>query len=318
MILHVTSGLASRCFCIYQAIILCQKYNDELIIIWPVSVDCDIAFLDVFSKKIFENKKIKYYNVYEKKQSLNILLRKGNLLNFCRELKHRITNKNTLEKISGYEILDYYPPSSVGWEGEKYINWVDKCRATFLSAYSKKHEVYIKVYSSILAASDLGSDIPKIQDVLKFKEKYNSFVDEFRQLKNVNNYIGIHIRRTDHDVCIEKSKTSIFIDKINEILNNDSKMMFFLATDDISEEIQLKKIFGDRLFSLNNKTFGRDSKSGMISGMLDLLCLSKSNYILGSSGSVFSNFAAQYGNINLFVADNTVDGNWKLYYEKQV
>lgn len=318
MILHVTSGLASRCFCVYQAIILCKKYNDNLVIIWPVSWDCDIGFLDVFSKKILDNKKIKFYNFYEKKQSLKIFLKSGNLFNFCRELKHRIINKNILKKISKYELLDYYPSDSVGWDGEKYINWVEKCRSTFLSLYSKTHKVYIKVYSSILATSDLGNDIPRIQDIIKFKEKYNSFIDEFKKMENLDNYIGIHIRRTDHDVCIEKSKTSIFVDKINEILNDDCKMKFFLATDDISEEMQLKKIFGDRLFSLNNKTFGRDSKSGMISGILDLLCLSKSNYILGSSGSVFSNFAAQYGNVNLFVADNTVNGNWKLSYEAQV
>lgn len=45
--------------------------------------------------------------------------------------------------------------------------------------------------------------------------------------------------------------------------------------------------------------WGRDSKKAMVGGIVDCLCLSKCKMILGSYSSVFSNFAAKCGRIEM-------------------
>lgn len=75
----------------------------------------------------------------------------------------------------------------------------------------------------------------------------------------------------------------------------------FLATDDRSVEEELKKAFPGRIVTYSDKTWGRNSKSGMESAIIDCLCLSRCNYILGSFCSVFSKFAAGYGNTELII-----------------
>lgn len=49
---------------------------------------------------------------------------------------------------------------------------------------------------------------------------------------------------------------------------------------------------------IQNKVWGRDSKK-QCGGILDCLCLSKCKVILGSCGSVFSDFAAKCGGIEI-------------------
>lgn len=115
------------------------------------------------------------------------------------------------------------------------------------------------------------------------------------------NVIGVHIRRTDHDVAIKNSKTDSFIYKMKQCIAERPQICFFVATDDIQEEKNLCEVFGDRIIVQKNKVWGRDSKEGMISGLIDCLCLSRCEYILGSSTSVFSSFAAEYGDKKLII-----------------
>ncbi len=120
-------------------------------------------------------------------------------------------------------------------------------------------------------------------------------------LRGGGTWIGIHVRRTDHKASIEESTLGSFINKMNDAIADYEGVRFFLATDDHDVEEDLNRVFPGRVFTYCNKTWGRNSKSGMESAIIDCLCLSRCDYILGSYRSVFSKFSALYGDIELII-----------------
>jgi hypothetical protein len=110
---------------------------------------------------------------------------------------------------------------------------------------------------------------------------------------------GVHIRRTDNIKSIEKSTTSLFINTITDLLEKDDNQLFYLSTDDLETENQLKEKFAGHIINQNNKDFKRDTKSGMESAVIDLYALSATKNLLGSYYSSFSDIAAKIKNIPL-------------------
>lgn len=88
---------------------------------------------------------------------------------------------------------------------------------------------------------------------------------------------------------------------MKEIIADHETVRFFLATDDRDVENELSRVFPGRIYTYSNKTWGRNSRLGMESAIVDCLCLSRCDYILGSYQSVFSKFSTMYGNIELIV-----------------
>ena len=103
--------------------------------------------------------------------------------------------------------------------------------------------------------------------------------------------VGVHIRRKDNRVSIEKSPTSAFIKRMRTYPDNT---LFFLATDEPAEVYNLRKEFGPRLITRANM-YDRTSLVGMQLALVDFISLSKCSEILGSAGSSFSEMAAAYG-----------------------
>lgn len=104
--------------------------------------------------------------------------------------------------------------------------------------------------------------------------------------------IGVHIRRTDNKPAIGKSSTDAFCKSMKEALANDSETMFYLATDDLSEEEFLRNQFPGKIISNQNRNLSRDSIAGIQDAMLDLYCLAATNQIIGSFFSSFTDIAA--------------------------
>ena len=111
---------------------------------------------------------------------------------------------------------------------------------------------------------------------------------------------GIHIRRTDNSVAIEKSPIELFIDQINQDIENDSQTKFFLATDDKEVKKLLKESFNSNVYTTGD-VLNRNSREGMQASVVDLFVLSKMSLIYGSHWSSFSEEAAKIGNIDLRV-----------------
>ena len=85
---------------------------------------------------------------------------------------------------------------------------------------------------------------------------------------------------------------------MDEYLMKDQHIKFFLATDSPDVEESIKSNYGDRIIT-HDKTLARNTVSGMQDSLIDLYCLARTNRIIGSFYSSFSEVAAKINNIEL-------------------
>lgn len=114
--------------------------------------------------------------------------------------------------------------------------------------------------------------------------------------------VGVHIRRTDNMPAIGKSSTQSFIETMNREIEADPDTMFYLATDDFSEEEVLRERFPGRIISNQERNLSRDSIEGIQDAMLDLYCLASTKKIIGSFFSSFTDIAADMHQIPKIIA----------------
>lgn len=164
------------------------------------------------------------------------------------------------------------------------------------------------INAEITDAEKIRSDLSENKTV--FISTYNRFYDvqHFKMLvpvkslqrkaeqmisgKETGQFVGLHIRRTDHAGAIEYSPSELFAERMKEF---PPQQRFFLATDSPEEERYFLERFGDRILYNHDKVLRRDCSRGIRDGMVDLLCLNKCGIILGSYYSSFSQTAADWG-----------------------
>ena len=297
MVIRVYSGLMSRIRMIYDAYITVKKYEKvpKLTILWTSEVCCNIHYYDVFDRKQFSDIKLKIVEVnkkgYWETKNIRELIKNAKIWRAFSEVVHRIYFKLLYGFYSkGHEIVRYNDaPEVVTEDFSGYNRWKKGKWAQIKKICEKHRDIYIDGYESFVIPRDV-SDMSKI---IKFKTEYIAAVD-----KIVNgDMVGIHIRRTDHKLAKELSPVELFIQKMDEEINENNAIKFFISTDDKEVETELIKKYGDRIVTQRDKAWGRVSKEEMISGIIDCLCLSKCKKIYGSLSSQFSGFAAEYGNI---------------------
>lgn len=187
----------------------------------------------------------------------------------------------------------YDPPVEIGWEGVGYTIWQNGCWQRVKGYLEKRINFCAGIYCGLIK----GEQTDVCSDAIAFRQ---DLCDKAKQIVD-NDFVGVHIRRTDHLAAIRESTLDIFIERMKEAISHKADTQFFLATDDKSVEEELRRVFPNRIHTYEDKIWGRESKNGMESAIVDCLCLSRCEYILGSYQSVFSKFAALYGNKELIV-----------------
>lgn len=110
--------------------------------------------------------------------------------------------------------------------------------------------------------------------------------------------IGVHIRRTDNVVSIQSSPLKNFTSLMEREIHKDNDTKFYVASDDDQVKETLSAKYPGRIITLMDDT-DRNSLDGMKFAVLDLFCLSKTNKIIGSVGSSYSQIAAEIGGIEV-------------------
>lgn len=116
--------------------------------------------------------------------------------------------------------------------------------------------------------------------------------------------VGVHIRRTDNKPATTGSSTNAFVQAMKKELETHPDTMFYLATDDLSEEEQLREIFPGHIISNETRNLSRNSVTGIQDALVDLWCLSKTSMIIGSFFSSFTDIAADLQGIPKVIAGN--------------
>jgi len=268
IIIEPFGGLANRMRVIASAIDLSNKTNQKIKLIWIANSDLNCEFSDLFkpikdieiTNRISKYKFIKATNQEKKyKRILAYFINKIIGIDYCikeQDFGKYIWNR----KIDLLEIVS----------GNKNTYFQTCEELNF-----EKNLIYFENFK-------LNDDIQSIT---------NEIVNSFNE-----NIIGIHIRRTDNNKSIEISPTSLFIENIINELKINSNTNFFLATDDLATEKELKEKFADKIITYE-KELSRNTKKGIIDAVVDLYCLSKTKYIFGSYWSSFSDIASRIGKI---------------------
>lgn len=114
--------------------------------------------------------------------------------------------------------------------------------------------------------------------------------------------MSMHIRRTDNCVSIQDSPTELFCQILDAWLLRDPSVRFYIATDDptVREFFSGKYNTGSEIVFFNDsEELSRDSREGIEAAFVELLTLSMTGRIYGSSGSSYSEVAAALGNTTL-------------------
>ena len=282
IIVEPTSGLCSRIFVISEAYELAKKYNKKLVILWTKTTDCNIGYFDIFEKQQFSDIDLKVVEFVKFGISVRDVNKKrvNALFILIREVFIRLKYKI----LHTFYVKYYKSKSSI--HKNAYLDG----NSVMDEKLVKDNNCFIEAYNMITGNSDLQA--------IKIKEE---FVKEAEGIISpyLSHCVGIHIRRTDHQPAISESRTESFVAEIRNILKDDGSMYFYLSTDDWNEEKNLKEKFGNKIITQPQKTLNRFTEDGMYSSIIDFLCLSRTNYIIGSFGSIFSKFSAQYGKIEL-------------------
>lgn len=303
---YVYTGITSRCLSLMQAYYLTKKYQiDHLIVIWRLEECCNIRYEEVFDEKQFAdvNLTVLTHGFFPPDwgKGLKKSLCQGDIKSLWQSVKEWIRycrwkcRNRQAERVMKYfqekgTYVKYHPPKEIGWSGEAYQEWLGKCWKRVRGYLEDGTSCLADVYAGMMAGQNRTA--PVDPGSLIFQKKYHSKAAE---LITDGAWVGVHVRRTDHDGCIRESPLYLFIEKMQEMREKNENVKFFLATDDPAVEEELGREFPGCIVTYREKVWGRDSKSGMESAIVDCLCLAACDCILGSYGSVFSLFSAMYG-----------------------
>lgn len=176
---------------------------------------------------------------------------------------------------------------------------VEKDFKTMMESYDK---IYIRACAP-LSPYQLDAKV-KVANIFKPKEdiikKIQTVTEQFGQ-----DIVGIHIRRTDHKGSIEGSPMEAFYFMMDEEIERDVNVKFYVASDDEECKQQMRERYGNRVVTAE-WNLSRDSVEGMKDAVAELYCLGSTRKIIGSARSTYSNMAARLNAIEVVKA---VKGN---------
>lgn len=194
----------------------------------------------------------------------------------------------------------YKSPSRYNYYIPRIIQQIVFFRRRF---YHPQWEHY-QVLDSISSKEILVESFYKIGDQVSLKDLFVPTDDIQKKIDSIvsdfSNVVGLHIRRTDHVNAIKKSTDELFIENIEKEIEKNHKVKFYVASDDQSVINKLRTLYGDRIIHPELE-LSRTTLNGMKDAVLDLFCLSSTKYIIGSCNSSYSTFAAQLGEVDLFL-----------------
>lgn len=255
-------GLANRMRAIDSAISLAE--NDDVQIYWFKDKGLNSCFHQLFQPIPFSNVKLKEANLWSK-----LLLDRPRKKNF------------------------YIPRlyQAIWFDTCLYEHQTHKNHTDYKQWKQAYNSIYMASYNQFYQPSHELSEIFIPTDEIQQKI-------ETACISHSEHTIGIHIRRGDHKIAIQKSPIHLFIKAMEKAIKLENQTNFYLATDSESDKKLLIEKFGYRIIT-SPYPAERDTIEGMKNAVVDLYALSRTHTILGSYYSSFSEIAAELGKCKL-------------------
>jgi hypothetical protein len=270
IIIEPLGGLANRMRVIASAIWLKEQLKTGLTVIWNENFELNCPYSALFEDHgmfLIRPKARKYHYIKTTNQNTLPGKIKSSLINRLIGIDYCIKEQDFHDLI---------------WTGKLDIYEIAKRHRT----------VYIQTCQEF---GDNAFAFRHFTPALPIIQKINVITQNFTR-----HTIGVHIRRLDNTNSIQFSPTPLFIQKMKAELAAEADVKFFLCTDDPKEEKAIIAEFGEKVITYK-KHLDRQTVRGMQDAAIDLFCLSKTQKILGSFWSSYSDIAARINNIELNV-----------------
>jgi hypothetical protein len=256
----VNCGLANRMRVLDCFLDLANRYDKRMVLYWPLDYSLYCAFEDLFEMPQVMVKIVSYDLLHSR--------------------MHRYARRFQMRLIRMRYSKTYHQRDIEKLAAERRYSCIMSDRKPYIETITR---LYIpeKPYSHLMPIKAL-------------RDKIDAFSAQFDQ-----NVIGIHIRRGDNYRAINLSRLDLFITRMQGEIARNSKLRFFLATDDHSVEKKLVELFPGRIIGREKISLERSDPKGIQDALIDLYCLSRTQRILGSFHSSFSEEAALLGMIPL-------------------
>ena len=246
-----------------SAYLLSREINHSLTVIWEVNTELGIGFEELFIQ-VSDIHVIPRTPVF-----LDVILKSSVLKTLCSYCRFLNTN------VSHRLIKEFF-------RNRKEIEKIRKFKI-----------IYIETCDAFLYPEDFSEFVP----VPSIKVKIDKLSEAFPL-----RIVGIHIRRTDHNLSIDASPNELFFDVVEKELHDDSDVHFFLSTDDRRVKDEMIKRFGGVIFTQQAEC-SRSSKNGMKDALVDLFLLARCVRIYATKGISFSETAHHLGHSPLIILE---------------
>jgi hypothetical protein len=259
LVVKPIGGMCNRLYCLASAVALAKLQNRELIVLWDLKWEFNARLGDIIVDKQYNIIYKDEYNFPRRhfdKLFVSFEKYKRNALLFTNERMYAVSR----------EIGTTNFQSFFGQFAESEIIYIESCFNFIPNRNFKLTEIF-QPTAEILG--EMNGELKKLG----------------------NNFIGMHIRRTEHQYALDYSPDEVFI---NNLLTESKSDNVLLVTDDQKTEDKFVEQFGSRLY-IYSKDKRRDTLKSVKSAMVNIMLLSKSRIIYGSFNSTFSTFPAEYG-----------------------
>jgi len=207
--------------------------------------------------------------------------------------------ENKIKEVSKEELREIIKKNGY----EFYQNNLSKNKKEFILVDSSRFEgfsledIHLKFEETPI---EVRKEILNYLGKLKIKKEIFTKVNDFIKKEFSKNVVGVHIRRGD----FVNLKTGIgavspdesFVEEMKKEIEKNKNVKFFLATED--KETEFRNIFGNKIITYPKRTKRREDEGSVEEALIEMLILSKTNKILGSYGSTFTEMAWFFGKCN--------------------
>jgi hypothetical protein len=271
IILMPRSGLGNRMRAISSFIYLKNEIDANLFVLWEPDLGLNAHYHEVFK----ENPN---FRVIEDNERFKFLLVRRGALNHANPLIRNLSR-----------FYNYLAKKTVNVDAFINDDDIQKGYPFVKDKIKRNRTVFVNTSSEIIDYPEgLRTFIPSDQVLRKMETTKKRFDDST---------IGFHIRRTDHKIAIRNSPIKLFENKMKNYTESVKDIKFFIATDDKKVEEELSNKFQEKCI-IHKKTYGRDSKEGIIDAAAEMFLLSNTQKIYGSYWSSFSIISAKLSGID--------------------
>ncbi len=310
-------GLCNRMRTIDSIISLCEKYGHALTVLWVMDSSLNCAFEKLFKPLFHPGVAIQVINcptgfpenfaknnhllggsnvrptIFDRtfRQLKNIY--KGRILNpDLKKIEKALLQLNEKDVLLNNQLANLYAAQEmdIAKSGRDmdlgFITQIGKKMASFME--SKED---LKFISSCYRLYPMQSHYNYFIPVEGITDNVERMAKKFKKT------IGLHIRRSDHEVSKSFSTTDRFLEITNEILTKNPEYSFFLSTDDGPTKKSLLAAHGSKIITNEISSYDRNNEEAVKEAVVDLYCLSRTLKVIGSHQSSFSQTAADIGKI---------------------